>query len=228
MSLNVTRELHLTAAQRRLLFLAQVLVLSGYLITNRLMSHLGGGTTFDIWLDRYIPLWPIWVVPYILTLVWWGITILWSCYRMDDALYLPFVAGWVITCLIGYSFFALYPNYVVRPPVTGNGWAEWLLRFVYSNDRAYNAFPSQHLWTTVLITLFWSRWKPGWRWPLWAYTIVVALSTLFTGQHWIMDILGGTVLGVLGYFIGLRVAARLSAMLQIVSRPRRPLTKASE
>jgi membrane-associated phospholipid phosphatase len=228
MARKITREPYLTAAQRRLLFLAQVLVLLGYLITNRLLTHLGGGTTFDIWLDRYIPLWPIWVVPYLSALVWWGISILWSYFRMDDSLYVAFVVGWLITCLVGYSVFVGYPNYMVRPEITGNGWAESVLRFVYGNDRTYNAFPSQHLWTTVLITLFWGRWKPRWRWPLWGYTVVVALSTLYTGQHWIMDVIGGTVLGVAGYFIGLRVATRLATMLKMASRPGRQLTEVSD
>src|SRR5574341_333381 len=167
----------LSPVQRRSLFIAQIGVLAGYLITNRLLSHLGGGTTFEIWLDRYVPFWPIWVVPYSLALVWWGAALLWAYLHMEDRLYAAFVTGWISTCLIGYSFFILYPNYMVRPEVTGAGWAEWLMRFVYANDRTYNAFPIQHLWSTVIITLFWSRWRPRWRWPLWGFTGIVALST---------------------------------------------------
>jgi len=98
--------------------------------------------------------------------------------------------------------------------VTGTGWAEWLIRFIYINDRAYNAFPSQHLWDTVIITLIWSRWKPKWRWPLWGFTVIVALSALFTGQHWTIDVVGGIVLAVIAYFIGLALAARLTGIPQ--------------
>jgi membrane-associated phospholipid phosphatase len=103
--------------------------------------------------------------------------------------------------------------------VTETGWAVWLIRFVYTNDRTYNAFPSQHLWSTVLIALFWSHWKPGWRWVLWASTVIVALSTLFTRQHWILDVFGGTLLAVIGYFIGLAFVARLTPVRR--RRPRR-------
>jgi membrane-associated phospholipid phosphatase len=219
MSHNFTRQIRLTSPQRRFLFIAQLAILSGYLITNRLMSHLGGGVTFDIWLDRYIPLWPIWVVPYGLAIVWWGAAILWAYLSMEDTLYTAFIAAWLITCLIGYSVFIFCPNYMIRPEATQTGWAMELIRFVYSNDRTYNAFPSQHLWSTVLIALFWSRWKPGWRWLLWGSTVIVALSTLFTRQHWILDVFGGTLLAVIGYFIGLALVAILTPVWS--RRPRR-------
>jgi membrane-associated phospholipid phosphatase len=202
----------LTPAQRRALLITHLAVICGYLIINRLMDHLGGGTTFDIWLDQYVPFWPVWAVPYVLAIVWWGVAILWAYLKMEDTLYVAFTTGWISACLIGYSFFILYPNYMVRPEVIGDGWAEGFIRFIYSNDRTYNAFPSQHLWDTVIITMFWSRWKPKWRWPLWGFTAIVALSTLFTGQHWIMDVVGGTLLGVMGYFIGMAIAARLKSI----------------
>lgn len=211
---SVASDTYLTSPERRLLFITHLTVLCCYLLINRVMGYVGGGTTFDIWLDQYIPFWPVWVVPYLLAIVWWGIAILWAFLKMEDSLYVAFITGWISTCLIGYSIFIFYPNYMVRPELTGTGWAEWMIRFVYANDRTYNAFPSQHLWDTVIITLFWGRWKPRWRWPLWGFTFIVALSTLFTGQHWIVDVAGGTLLGVIGYFIGLGIAARLRPTAQ--------------
>jgi len=199
----------LTSAQRRILAIALGVVLSGYHVINQVMDHLGGGATVQIWLDRYIPLRPMWVVPYSFVLAWWGIAIVWAYLRMEDSLYVAFVAGWVSACLIGYSIFIGYPTYMVRPEVTGTGWAEWLIRFTYRNDRVYNAFPSQHVWNTLIITLFWVRWKPELRWGLWSLTCIVALSALFIRQHWILDLIGGGLLGVIGYFIGLTVVTRL-------------------
>jgi membrane-associated phospholipid phosphatase len=211
---NPVSETHLTPAQRRILFLTLLAVLSLYLVINRLMSWQGNGTTVEIWLDQYVPFWPIWVVPYVLSILWWGVAALWAYLKMEDSLYVAFITGWISTCLLGYAIFIFYPNYMIRPQVTGTGWAEWLIRFIYANDRTYNAFPSQHLWDTVTITLIWSRWKPRLRWPLWGLTLIVAMSTLFTGQHWIMDVIGGTLLAVVGYFIGLTVAARLAPIPQ--------------
>jgi membrane-associated phospholipid phosphatase len=210
MNHNLTSEAYLTPAQRRNLLITLLAVLSCYLVINRLMGWVGGGTTVDIWLDRYVPFWPIWAVPYLLSIPWWGVAAVWAYLKMEDSLYVAFISGWVSACLIGYAMFLLCPTYMVRPEVTGNGWAEWLIRFMYANDRTYNAFPSQHLWDTVIITLIWGRWKPKWRWPLWGMTIIVALSAVFTGQHWILDVVGGALLAVITYFIGLAVAARLA------------------
>ncbi len=207
MSHNFPPETYLTSAQRRTLFIILLVVLSFYLPINRLAR---GGTTVDIWLDQYVPFWPIWIVPYLLSIPWWLLSALWAYLKMEDALFVAFVSAWISACLIGYAIFIFYPTYMVRPETTGTGWAEWLIRFTYTNDRTYNAFPSQHLWDTVTVTLAWSRWKPKWRWPLWGLTVIVALSTLFTGQHWIMDVVGGTVLAVITYFIGLAIAARMS------------------
>jgi membrane-associated phospholipid phosphatase len=44
---------------------------------------------------------------------------------------------------------------------------------------------------------------------LWGFTLIVALSAVFIGQHWIMDVMGGTLLGVIGYYLSLAIAARL-------------------
>ncbi len=211
---NPVSKTYMTPAQRRILFFTLLAVLSLYLVINRLMSWQGNGTTVEIWLDQYVPFWPIWVVPYTLSILWWGIAALWAYLKMEDSLYVAFITGWISACLIGYAIFIIYPNYMVRPQVTGTGWAEWVIRFIYANDRTYNAFPSQHLWDTVIITLIWSRWKPRWRWLLWGLTLIVAMSTVFTGQHWIMDVIGGALLGVVGYFIGLMVAARLTPIPQ--------------
>jgi membrane-associated phospholipid phosphatase len=211
---NPVSETYLTPAQRRILFLTLLAVLSLYLAINRLMSWQGDGTTVEIWLDQYVPFWPIWGVPYVLSILWWGVAALWAYLKMEDSLYVAFITGWISACLIGYAIFIFYPNYMVRPQVPSTGWAEWLIRFIYANDRTYNAFPSQHLWDTVIISLIWSRWKPKWRWLLWSLTLIVAMSTLFTGQHWIMDVIGGTLLAVVGYFIGLTVATRLTSIPQ--------------
>jgi membrane-associated phospholipid phosphatase len=76
----------------------------------------------------------------------------------------------------------------------------------------YNAFPSGHVYITTLIALFWSRWFPQWRWFWGATVIVICLATLFTGQHYLPDPIGGLILAWVGYQIGLRCVAGSHAM----------------
>jgi len=179
-----------------------------YLPINRAMS---GGITLETWLDQYVPFWPAWIVPYLLAIGWWIAAGLWAAWKMDDRLIEAFIARWLTACGIGFAIFALFPTYMVRPPVAGDSWAARLLEYVYSNDHLYNAFPSMHLWTTTIVTLTFADWKPRWRGVWWGIVAVVVLATVFTHQHWLLDPIGGILLAVISYFLGPALASRLLA-----------------
>ena len=168
------------------------------------LNHfLTGGIQFKTVFDDYIPLWPIWVVPYMLICVWWVVASLWTVWRMEDRLYEAFFIASALTSVTALTIFTGFPTYVVRPPLPGADWTAQLLNWLYTTDHMYNAFPSGHVYVTTLIALFWSRWFPRWRW-LWAATVVtVILATLFTHQHYLPDPIGGVALAWLGYRIGL-------------------------
>ncbi len=179
------------------LFAAQML----YFPINRLVR---GGVVLRIaFLDDLIPLWPAWIIPYLLSLAWWTGCFLWAAWKMEDRLYEAFVVGTVAVMLSSYAVYVLYPTYVVRPVVEGEGLLYDAVRLLYANDRVNNAFPSGHTYSTVLISLFWSRWQPRLRWLWWAIAVIVMLSTLFTGQHHTPDPIGGLVFAWLGYHFGL-------------------------
>jgi len=169
-----------------------------------LNKYLQGGMELKTPLDAYLPLWSIWVLPYALACWWWIIAYVWAAWRMDDRLYEAFFLASAVMQVSALTMFTLFPTYIVRPnlPTTGD-WTLQLLGWIYSNDYAYNAFPSGHVYITTLIALFWSRWFPNWRW-LWTTTVVlVILATLFTGQHYLPDPLGGLVLAWFSYHVGL-------------------------
>jgi hypothetical protein len=185
------------------------LVAMAYLPINRWMT---GGITMETWLDRYIPFWPIWIVPYLLAIGWWLVAGLWAAWKMEDRLMEAFIARWLTACGIGFAIFLMFPTYMVRPPVTEDGWAARLIGYVFSNDRLYNAFPSMHLWTTATITLSFGEWKPRWRGMWWGIVGVVVLATVFTHQHWLLDPFGGILLAVISYFLGPALVSRLMAV----------------
>jgi membrane-associated phospholipid phosphatase len=195
--------------ERRLLWL---LILFGvqllYVPINRTIR---GGVVLNTPWDASIPLWPIWAVPYLLAIVWWVGSFVWSAWKMEDRLYRAFVVGALAVMLTSYAVYILFPTFVNRPILAGSSWQIDLLRLIYNNDRLHNAFPSGHTYTTLLIVFFWWRWQPRLRWVLGAAALVVLLSTLFTKQHNLPDVLGGIVFAWLGYQVGMWWAGRQQA-----------------
>lgn len=172
----------------------------GYVLINRLVS---GGVMLKLPLDDYLPLWPLWVIPYGLACVWWFVSFAWAAWKMEAQLLQAFALALVLVLVSAFTIFIFYPTYIQRPIITGTTWPEQWLNWIYAHDRVYNAFPCGHVYLTTLIALFWGRWFPRWRW-VWAGTVVVViLSTLFTHQHYLLDPLGGLVLAWVGYRAGL-------------------------
>lgn len=184
------------------LFTVQLL----YFPLNRLIQ---GGLVLRIpALDDLVPLWPSWMLPYLLSIVWWTACFLWAAWKMEDNLYRALMSGAIAVLLCSYLVYLFFPTYVVRPAITGTGGWYDLVRLVYSNDRVHNAFPSGHTYNAVLLALFWWRWQPRRRWLWVTIAAITVLSTLFTGQHHVVDPLGGALLAWLGYRFGLWWAAR--------------------
>jgi membrane-associated phospholipid phosphatase len=200
------------AAQRRLSpmtrlawLIAVLAVQSLYIPINRTVQ--GGVILATPW-DVYFPLRPIWVLPYLLSLAWWTACFAWAAWKMDDDLYRAFVLSILAVMLASYLVYILYPTYVVRPTPAGDGWLERVVQSLYVNDRVNNAFPSGHTYNSVLIALYWSRWHPRQRWLWWAITAIILLSTLFTRQHNLPDLVGGIAFAWLAYRLGLWWVAR--------------------
>jgi membrane-associated phospholipid phosphatase len=169
-----------------------------------------GGNVLKTPLDILIPLWPMWTVPYILSMAWWLACLIWAAWKMDDLTYRSFILSADVVMLASYIIYLMVPTYVERPTLEGNSWPIQWLQWVYSHDRPYNAFPSSHTYNTVIVFLFWRRWYPPLTW-LWGGMVVIVLcSTLFTRQHNLPDLLGGILLAWLGVCFGLWFASRSS------------------
>jgi membrane-associated phospholipid phosphatase len=135
--------------------------------------------------------WPIWIVAYA-----------WAAFKMQGRLFRVAVVSATFTIAIGMTFFMLYPTYVIRPVLAGTDFFTNALRSVYANDGTYDAAPSGHVYMTTLLALFYSLWYPKMKWLWMTILVIVCLSTVFTGQHYIMDVVTGLVLGVVGYYAG--------------------------
>src|SRR4029077_8532284 len=112
-----------------------------------------------------------------------------------------FIAIW----LIAYVCFIAYPTVGPRPAkVLGDGFPEWTLRAIYSSDHRYNCLPSLHVAQCFLAAFACSRVnrRVGLAAMVWAF--LVGLSTVYTKQHYVMDVVTGILLAMVGYFVALR------------------------
>ena len=180
-----------------------ILVVGAASLYFPLNRKLTGGFNLSTWLDAKIPLWPVWVVPYLLCLPAWAVGFIWAALKMDEQLFRSFVSACLFVLSFATLFYYFFPTYVIRPLLTEGNWATRILQRVYQNDGIYNAFPSGHVYQTALICLLYNRLYPNH--PLFwiGIVVVVVFSTLFTHQHNLPDPLGGLVIAWLGYHFGL-------------------------
>ena len=189
----------LTIGKRVLLFLLTYSIQLIYLPTSERVS---GGVEPRLPIDIF-PIWAIWIVPYVLCYVLWLGSVIWIIYKTDDHDFRTFIAACLFTFTFGSLIFIFLPTYVRPAALPGKDIFTALLRMIHEHWGRYDAFPSGVIYITTLLALFFGRWRPRRR-LLWVLILViVSLSTLFTGQHYIADVLGGYAVAFSGYHFGL-------------------------
>ena len=163
-----------------------------------------GRTLFvpELALDRAIPLQPGWVLVY---LSQWVFSFLPVFVVRGVELRRRAVLAYLTIVIAAYVGFLLYPTLGPRPDrVVGAGFFAWVLSGVYGFDPPYNCFPSLHVAYSFLAALTCHRVhrELGLAALLWA--ALIGVSTLFTRQHYIVDVLAGMAVALAAYLIFLR------------------------
>jgi len=192
----------------------------------RFDETVGGGTTPTVWLQQH--LWhgassvrwydyATWVVymsyffgtTAVLAVLWWR----------SRALFRRFAANVVVLAFVGCATFVLYPadppwlaaqdGHIGVPvqrlvaPIGGHVPlvsfdALWETGTRYANNVA--AMPSLHAAYTLLISLFLvRRLRSRWRHLLWLYPPAMAFALVYTGEHYVADIVAGWIYCVAVY-----------------------------
>ena len=163
--------------------------------------------TPELALDRALPLIPAWSLVYgalYLFLILLPIFVI----RQDDLIRRT-VYAYLLIWITAYVFFVIYPTWAPRPlEVTGDGFAVWGLLALYSTDPPYNCFPSLHVAHSFVSALASYRVHRNLGILAMIVAALVALSTLFTKQHYVVDVIAGVILAYAAYFIFLRGYAR--------------------
>lgn len=168
-------------------------------------------------LDRRFPFAPVWVLAYVGTFVFWFYQYT-TVARESPEKACRLAAADAVAKLICLFFFVFVPTTNVRPTVEGSGFVPWLMRLIYWFDTPTNLFPSIHCFVAWLGTRFMYECRlPKHR----ALTnvlctvgsLLVFLSTLFTKQHVLWDVVSGVAVAELGYWL-----SRLKSLTALVAK----------
>ena len=152
-------------------------------------------------IDDLIPVVSIFVIPYLWSYVYW-ITGPIVASMSDFKHFLNVMLTYFVACIIGAIVFVFAPSYIDRVAEgvynrPQNNLFDWILQIIYDTDGkeiGFNLFPSFHCLLTVICFLGAFRKKEiplVFRIYSFIMMILIFLSTVFTKQHYIIDMVGG-------------------------------------
>lgn len=152
--------------------------------------------SMELPIDRAIPFIPWTIVIYVGCYAFWVINYILACRYDSDTAWVTLSTDFLAKAVC-FVFFILLPTTIARPEVTGNGFWELCVRFIYFKDSPDNLFPSIHClcsWVSFIAV------RSNKEIPLWyrvfslAFALAVCVVTLTTKQHVIVDTVAGLVL----------------------------------
>jgi membrane-associated phospholipid phosphatase len=156
----------------------------------------------ELALDRMVPVQPEWSVIY-------GSLFLAALLPVfvvhQQELVRRTILAYLTVWLFSYVCFLAYPTIGPRPAkVIGEGFFVWALRAIYSSDVRYNCLPSLHVAQCFLAALTCYRVHRGVGAVAGVWAFLVGLSTLYTKQHYVLDVIAGMLLAYVAYVVFLR------------------------
>lgn len=134
--------------------------------------------------DKQVPFLPVFIIPYVgfIPFVFGGMLVL-----MNTSVFTEFLFSFSVLIFVSSLFWYLFPNGVKRPVIdVSKTHFEKVAKFIFENDGDSNGLPSGHVGYSFLIAWYLTL-AYGNYWLIWTIALFIALSTLFTKQHYIID-----------------------------------------
>lgn len=134
--------------------------------------------------------------------------------REEIAPYRVFSVATMIVYAVSLPFYVLFPvpERWAYPEsgamLLSDRWSSQLIEIFRPISGLDNSFPSFHVSLTVLLIILSFVYQLRFRWSVFALGMTIVLSTFVLGIHWIVDIVGGLAVGVLGVILALRLEHR--------------------
>lgn len=156
--------------------------------------------------DRAVPLVPEFVFIYLGCYLFWAANYIMSA-RFGKENFYKFVTADLSSRVVCLLFFVLLPTTNVRPELSGDSVSIHLMEWLYRMDLPVNLFPSIHCLVSwfCYIAVRGKKEIPVWyRGFSCIFALLVAASTQFTKQHYIVDAIGGILLAEATWFLSCR------------------------
>lgn len=181
-----------------------------YLVIARLAGA-GAAHAPALAVDRLMPLVPVWALVYGALYAFLIVVPVFVVQQRE--LIRRTVWAYLTVWVVAYVCFLLYPTVAPRADtvtVPGQGFAVWGLQTLYDADPPYNCFPSIHVAHSFVSALACSRVHRSLGRIAIVVASLVALSTLFTKQHYVADLVAGILLALAAWGMFLRGYPRAS------------------
>ena len=166
---------------------------------------------FTLPVDRSIPLLPLFSYIYIFAYAYWALSYIYIS-RFSEAFSKRLFTADLIGKIVSLACFFLLPCSLARPEISDiHGAGAWLTKIIYTVDEPNNLLPSLHCFVSYicfrpLLSKSAPPSKPAILIISFSFSVLVCLSTLFTRQHVLIDLISGIALGeaawlLSGYFL---------------------------
>ncbi len=193
-------------AWRTLLASTFVSLLPVYFVIGELTQ---GRITYapELAMDRALPVQPAWMLVYGSLYVF--VVLLPLFVVRPPQLFRRAFQAYLTVMIVSYVGFLLYPTAAPRPAeVLGDGFSAWTLRLVYSLDPPYNCFPSLHVAYSFVSALTCYRVHRGVGAAAAVWAALIGVSTLYTKQHYVIDVIAGALAAYVAYVSFVRTYPR--------------------
>ena len=129
--------------------------------------------------------------------------------------------SYILVEFLAFAGYLAYPTELPRPTVGSDSFFSWTLGLIHELDPPRNCFPSLHVAWAFVAALAAYRIHRGVGAAAIAWASLIGISTLFTGQHYLVDVIAGVLIALLAYVLLLRGHDRTTipdAVVQLAPR----------
>lgn len=184
----------------RILFLVTLPLIN--IIHTALNNYRGNVNILRTHIDNIIPFEKIFIVPYLLWFFYF-VSILIYFAIVDKKHYFRLLFSILVGNLLCFIVYYFYPTTVPRPDVMGNDILSFLVKLTYKNDNPFNCFPSVHVLNALLASMYLFNYNK--KIAVRSFSVIafvlITLSTLFVKQHYILDAVASSIIGVSMYVL---------------------------